>query len=116
VSETKTDQPPPEDEGLERIDPEAELVAAGEEREPDSWLPRWLVDHQAELADVGAVELGQRMADLVIAAALRDTGATPKGVLAELLEGYHISDESWRGKVGPELRRLLAARGVELEP
>jgi hypothetical protein len=97
-------------EDFERIDPHAEL----DETAGDSWLPRWLIDNQEELAALSQPELAQRMADLVIAVALKDPGATPRGVLEELLADYAIDDDSWRGKVGPEIRRLLTARGVAL--
>jgi hypothetical protein len=89
--------------------------------EPGSWLPRSLVDQQVELAPLGVHELGQRMAVLVMAAALRDPEATPRSVLEDLLtheaaSDEAFSDETWREEFAPELRRVLAARGVELEP
>jgi hypothetical protein len=89
--------------------------------EPGSWLPRSLVEQQVELAPLGLHELGQRMAVLVIAAALRDPESTPRSVLEDLLtheaaSDEAFSDETWREEFGPELRRVLAGRGVELEP
>jgi hypothetical protein len=102
----------PEDAGFERLEPEAELEAVG--KEPDSWLPRFLVDEQEELARMSPAELGERMASLVVATALRRPGSTPRGVLNDVLESVS-DDETWRDKVGPELRRVLAARGVELD-
>jgi hypothetical protein len=102
----------PEDTGLERLEPEQELEAVG--KEPDSWLPKFLVDEQEELARMTPAQLGERMASLVVATALRRPGSTPRGVLNEVLESVS-DDETWRDKVGPELRRVLTARGVEVE-
>ena len=104
--------PDQEDAGFERLEPEAELGAI--EKEPDSWLPRFLVDEQEQLARLTVVELGERMASLVVANALRKPGATPRGVLTEFLESVS-DDEIWRDRIGPELRRALTARGVELD-
>ena len=96
---------------LERLDPQAELDPLA--KEPDSWLPAFLVDAQAELARVPVMELGERMASLVIATALRRPGSTPSGVMRELIESVS-EDEEWRERIGPELRRVLTARGIEL--
>ena len=98
---------------LERLDPEAELAG---QPEPDSWLPGEMVDSQQELAAIGDLELAQRLVDVVVAIALRRPGATPRGVVAELLEveGQMVGDDVWRERVGPEYRRLLTARGVAL--
>ena len=98
---------------FERIDPEAELAG---KPEPDSWMPSEMVDSQEELAAIGDLELAQRLVDVVVAIALRQPAATPRGVVAELLEveGNIAADDVWRERVGPEYRRLLAARGVAL--
>jgi hypothetical protein len=84
-------------------------------KEPGSFLLKYLVDEQAELAGVPLMELGDRMATLVIAAAVRQPAMTPRGVLDELLENVP-GDEEWGERVEPELRRVLAERGVEFGP
>jgi hypothetical protein len=106
------EEPRDQDTGFERLDPEQELEALA--KEPDSWLPKYLVDEQEELSRLTPVELGERLASLVVASALRRPASTPRGVIAELVESVS-DDEAWRDKVGPELRRVLTARGVELE-
>lgn len=105
--------PEQQNEDFERLDPAAELDRLA--KESDSWLPKFLVDRQEQLASMSLVELGEELAHLVTAQALRKVSLTPKKVLADL-EGSLIDDETWREKVSPELRRVLAARGVELEP
>jgi hypothetical protein len=89
------------------------LAVSGGDAEKDQWDK--LVEAQAELAVLPELELGRRMGELVMAAALRRPAATPRGVLRELLDDYGIDDEEWRETVSPELRRALQGRGVEFD-
>lgn len=105
------DQEQPERD-LEKLDLAPELERLNTEE--GSYLPKTIVDRQAELARMSAVGLAREMADMTIAAALRGVGNTPMKVLRELLDNYKISDEDWRERVGPELRRVLRVRGIEI--
>jgi hypothetical protein len=98
---------------FERLDPTPELDRL--DQEEGSYLPVSLVDRQAALARRSPLELSHQMADIVISAALRTPATTPKKVLADLLEGYRISDEDWVERVSPELRRVLHRRGITID-
>lgn len=77
-----------------------------------TYLPVLIVESQLELAGLSDYMATKRLADLIVHVTLRrGPSMTPRRLLAELLDRYPISDQSWYEKVGPELRRILAAEG-----
>src|SRR4051812_45803170 len=75
-----------------------------------SYLPLYVIEAQERLDHMDAAALTKWLAHMVIAAALRDPAMTPLRVITRMLEEMTITDESWREKVGPELRRVLNER------
>lgn len=82
---------------------------------PGTYLPLLIVESQTELGQLPDFEVTKRLADLVVHVALRrGLGMTPRKLLAEMLEGYPISDGAWFEKVAPELRRVLRGAGIDV--
>lgn len=108
-------EPPDDDPGIDTLAGSvSEASDALKARTPaeGTYLPMLVVEAQTALAELSSYEVTKRLADLVVHAALRrGLGTSPRVLLADLLESYPISDESWHEKVGPELRRVLAGAG-----
>lgn len=97
---------------MEPIGDEVEMQRSLAEREPDSYLPAFLVDAQEKLGTMSPSQLAGHFADVVIAVALRRPGWTPRRVLEEFAKTYPMGDAAWHGGVREELLGALKARGV----